>query len=178
MSADAQPPRRRSCTSRKLVYTLAALFSLDAFGGGFVVQSMLALWLYQTFGLSTATAGASVLLDRRCSRRFSYLVAVRIADRFGLVNTMVFTHLPSSLCLVAIPFVPSLAWSIVLLLHPQRAVADGRADAQLVRDGDRPARRARRRGERHVGAAEPRVGGRVPSSRATCSACRRSDGRS
>lgn len=100
--------------SRKIVYTLAALFSLDAFGGGFVVQSMVALWLYQRFGLSPAAAGA-VFFWTGVLTAFSYLVAVRIADRIGLVNTMVFTHLPSSLCLIAIPFMPQLGWAIALL---------------------------------------------------------------
>jgi len=101
--------------SKGKVYALAALFSLDAFGGGFVVQSMLALWLYQRFDLSLATAG-TLFFWTGVLTAFSYLVAVRIANRFGLVNTMVFTHIPSSLCLVAIPFVPSLAGVVALLL--------------------------------------------------------------
>lgn len=100
--------------SKKAVYTLAALFSLDAFGGGFVVQSMVALWLFQRFGLSLAAAGA-VFFWTGLLTAFSYLVAVRIADRIGLVNTMVFTHLPSSLCLIAIPFMPDLSYAIALL---------------------------------------------------------------
>lgn len=100
--------------SKKIVYTLAALFSLDAFGGGLVVQSMLALWLYQTFSLGVADA-ANIFFWTGVLTAFSYLVAVRLANRFGLVNTMVFTHLPANLCLVAIPFVPSLAWVIALL---------------------------------------------------------------
>lgn len=100
--------------SRKIVYLLAALFSLDAFGGGFVVQSMVALWLYQRFDLSVGTA-ATIFFWTGVLTAASYLVAVRLADRFGLVNTMVFTHLPANLCLVAIPFVPDLSWVIVLL---------------------------------------------------------------
>ena len=101
--------------SKRNVYTLAALFSLDAFGGGLVVQSMLALWLYERFDLSLATAG-TLFFWTGVLTAFSYLVAVRIANRFGLVNTMVFTHLPSSVCLIAIPFVPSLAGVVALLL--------------------------------------------------------------
>jgi MFS family permease len=100
--------------SKKTVYTLAALFSLDAFAGGFVVQSMVALWLYQRFGMSPAAAGA-VFFWTGVLSAVSYLVAVRIANRFGLVNTMVFTHLPSSLCLILIPFVPELSYAIALL---------------------------------------------------------------
>jgi MFS family permease len=100
--------------SKKMVYTLAALFSLDAFGGGFVVQSMLALWLYQTFALSLAAAG-TLFFWTGILTAASYLVAVRIANRIGLVNTMVFTHIPSSLCLIAIPFMPELHYVIALL---------------------------------------------------------------
>ena len=100
--------------SRKAVYTLAALFSLDAFAGGFVVQSMVALWLYQRFGMSMATAGV-VFFWTGVLTAGSYLVAVRIAGRFGLVNTMVFTHIPSSLCLILLPFAPGLGYAIALL---------------------------------------------------------------
>ena len=146
---DRWPPassarRRRSARRSASVYTLAALFSLDAFGGGFVVQSMLALWLYQRFDLSLATPG-TIFFWTGVLTAFSYLVAVRIADRIGLVNTMVFTHLPANLCLIAIPFVPDLARRRRAAAGAQRAVADGRADAQLLRDGDRDAGRARRR---------------------------------
>ena len=101
--------------SKRKVYTLAALFSLDAFGGGLIVQSMLALWLYQRFDLSLATA-ATLFFWTGVLTAFSYLVAVRIANRIGLVNTMVYTHIPSSLCLIAIPFVPNLAGVVALLL--------------------------------------------------------------
>jgi MFS family permease len=107
----AEPLRK----SRAIVLTLAALFSLDAFAGGFVVQSLLALWLYQRFGLSLAATGAIFFWTGVLSAG-SYLVAVRISKRIGLVNTMVFTHLPSSLCLVLIPFTQTLAPAIVLLL--------------------------------------------------------------
>ena len=115
LSADAQEATAPLIHSKTKVYTLAALFSLDAFGGGFIVQSMVALWLYQTFSLSIAAAG-TLFFWTGVLTSFSYLVATRIAQRWGLVNTMVFTHLPSSLCLVAIPFVPSLGYVIVLLL--------------------------------------------------------------
>jgi MFS family permease len=100
--------------SKGRVYTLAALFSLDAFGGGLVVQSMVALWLYQRHGLSTATTGTIFFVTGILSA-ISFIVAVRIAERIGLVNTMVFTHIPANLCLAAIPFVDSLAVVVVLL---------------------------------------------------------------
>lgn len=101
--------------SKRAVYTLAALFSLDAFGGGFVVQSMVALWLYQRFEVSLATTATIFFVTGLCSA-FSYLVAVRVARRIGLVNTMVFTHLPANLCLVAIPFMPDVVYVVALLL--------------------------------------------------------------
>ncbi|HYF18324.1 MAG TPA: MFS transporter [Ramlibacter sp.] len=100
--------------SRRRVLLLAGLFSLDAFGGGFVVQSLLALWLYQRFGLSTEAAGA-IFFWTGVLTALSYLVAARLANRIGLVRTMVFTHLPSSVCLIAIPFCNDLAWAVVLL---------------------------------------------------------------
>lgn len=101
--------------SKRIVYSLAALFSLDSFGGGFVVQSMVALWLYQQFDLSTATAGTIFFWSGILSA-FSYLLAVRIAKRIGLVNTMVFTHLPANVFLILVPFMPTLTWAVVLLL--------------------------------------------------------------
>lgn len=101
--------------SRRRVYVLAGLFSLDAFGGGFLVQSLIALWLYQRFGLSLQAAG-SLFFWTGVLTALSYLVAVRIASRIGLVRTMVYTHLPSSLCLLAIPFCTELSSAIALLL--------------------------------------------------------------
>jgi predicted MFS family arabinose efflux permease len=101
--------------SRSTVLTLAALFSLDAFGGGLVVQSLLALWLYQRFGLSLATTGALFFWFGVLSA-FSYFAAAWISERIGLVNTMVFTHLPANLCLALAPFAPDLQWTLTLLL--------------------------------------------------------------
>jgi MFS family permease len=101
--------------SRRRVYALAALFSVDAFGGGFLVQSLIALWLFQRFGLSIEAAG-TLFFWAGVLTAFSYLVAARIAERIGLVRTMVYTHLPSSLCLLALPFCSELSWVIALLL--------------------------------------------------------------
>jgi len=101
--------------SRRLVYGLAALFGMDSFGTGFLVQSLLALWLYQSFQISVTTAAAILFWSGVCSA-ISYLVAVPIAKRIGLINTMVFTHLPSNLFLILIPFAPDLATAIGLLL--------------------------------------------------------------
>ncbi len=100
--------------SKARVYTLAALFSVDAFAGGLVVQSMVALWLFQRYGLSLAQAGAIFFWTGVLSAG-SFLVAVRIANRIGLVNTMVFTHIPSSVCLILIPFTDNLHVALALL---------------------------------------------------------------
>jgi MFS family permease len=101
--------------SRQLVYRMAALFGMDSFGTGFLVQSLLALWLYQTFAISVTTAASILFWSGICSA-ISYLVAVPIAARIGLINTMVFTHLPSNIMLILIPFAPDLATAISLLL--------------------------------------------------------------
>jgi MFS family permease len=111
----AGPVKQPLGPSRNIVLTLAALFSLDSFGGGFFVQSLLALWLFDRFGLSLAMA-ASFFFWSGVLTAGSYLVAVRIAGRIGLVNTMVFTHIPSSLCIIAVPFVPQLGIVLALLL--------------------------------------------------------------
>lgn len=100
--------------SRRRVHGLAALFALDSFGGGFVINSLLALWLSERFGLEVATVGAVFFVTGLCSA-VSYFAAVPLARRFGLVNTMVFTHLPSSLLLVATAFAPNAAAAFVLL---------------------------------------------------------------
>jgi MFS family permease len=101
--------------SKGIVYRLAALFSLDAFGGGFVVQSLLALWLFERFDLSTATAG-TIFFWMGLASAASFLAAVPLAARIGLINTMVFTHLPSNLFLILVPFMPTLPLAILFLL--------------------------------------------------------------
>jgi len=101
--------------SRRLVYGMAALFGMDSFGTGFLVQSLLALWLYQRFSISVAIAASILFWTSICSA-ISYLVAVPIAARIGLINTMVFTHLPSNVLLILIPFAPDLVSAIGLLL--------------------------------------------------------------
>jgi MFS family permease len=101
--------------SRKVVFRLAALFSLDSFGSGFFIQSLLALWLFDRFGLSVA-ATAQIFFCMGILSALSYLAAVPIARRIGLVNTMVFTHLPANLCLMAVPFAPTLPVAIALLM--------------------------------------------------------------
>ena len=101
--------------SKRLVYGLAALFGMDSFGTGFLVQSLLALWLYQRFQISVTAAAAILFWSGICSA-VSYLIAVPIAARIGLINTMVFTHLPSNILLALVPFAPNLTVAIALLL--------------------------------------------------------------
>ncbi len=92
---DARPKAEPLGPSRGIVYRLAALFSIDAFAGGLLVQSLLALWLFQTFGISV-TAAAGIFFWTSLLSGLSYLAAVPIAERIGLLRTMVFTHLPSN----------------------------------------------------------------------------------
>lgn len=101
--------------SQKVVFKLAALFSLDAFAGGFVVQSLLALWFHMRFGLTPAVLGA-IFFGANILAGVSGLSAAWVARKIGLINTMVFTHLPSNILLILVPFVPSLALAITLLL--------------------------------------------------------------
>jgi MFS family permease len=101
--------------SRGTVYKLAALFSLDSFAGGFAVQSLLALWLFERFELSLAAASVFFFWSNVLAA-FSYPVAARLAQRIGLINTMAFTHIPSSICLILAAFSSSLTVVIVLLL--------------------------------------------------------------
>jgi MFS family permease len=101
--------------SKRIVYGLAALFGMDSFGTGFLVQSLLALWLYQRFQISVTTAASVLFWSSLCSA-ISYLIAVPIAERVGLINTMVFTHLPSNIFLILLPFAPNITTAIALLL--------------------------------------------------------------
>ena len=100
-----EAPKAPLQQSRRLVYGMAALFGMDSFGTGFLVQSLLALWLYQAFQVSVTTAAAILFWSGFCSA-LSYLVAVPIAARIGLINTMVFTHLPSNILLDPDPLRP------------------------------------------------------------------------
>ena len=94
---------------------LAGLFALDSFGGGFVVQAFVAYWLAQRFGASLGVVGV-VFFAVGVLQTGSFLVAPRLAERFGLLHTMVFTHLPSNVLLAAIAFAPTLGIAVALLL--------------------------------------------------------------
>lgn len=101
--------------SRGIVVRLAALFSVDSFAGGLVVNSLLALWLFKRFDLSLAAAGTFFFWAGLLTA-ISQLLAPRLARRIGLLNTMVFTHIPASLCLIGAAFAPGLETALGLLL--------------------------------------------------------------
>ncbi|HET9782687.1 MAG TPA: MFS transporter [Candidatus Dormibacteraeota bacterium] len=94
---------------------LASLFALDSLGGGFVANAVIAYWLHVRFGVPAASLGP-VFAGIAILQSFSYEVSGRLADRFGLINTMVFTHLPSNLLLLLVPFSPTFGWAVALLL--------------------------------------------------------------
>jgi MFS family permease len=100
--------------SKRMVFKLAALFSLDSFAGGFAVQSLLALWLFERFQLSVTAAG-TIFFWVGILSALSQLFSARVAARFGLINTMVFTHLPSSVFLILVPFMPTLPLALTFL---------------------------------------------------------------
>ena len=101
--------------SRVIVYRLAALFSIDSFGGGFVIQSLLALWLFRRFNLSVQTAGAFFFAAGLLGS-FSQFISAALAARFGRINTMVFSHLPSNAMLIIAALVPTPALAMGFLL--------------------------------------------------------------
>jgi len=94
---------------------LAALFALDSLGGGFVANAVIAYWLHVRFGADASLLGP-VFAAVAVLQAVSYEASGRLSSRFGLVNTMVFTHLPSNVLLLLVPFSPSLSWAIGLLL--------------------------------------------------------------
>jgi MFS family permease len=110
------PPRNRLGLHRSkgIVLKLSALFGLDAFAGGFVVQSIVAYWFHVRFGVEPAALGA-IFFGANVFAGISALAAAWVAARVGLVNTMVFTHLPSNILLMLIPLMPSLPLAIVVL---------------------------------------------------------------
>jgi MFS family permease len=100
--------------SRGIVLKLSALFGLDAFAGGFVVQSLVAYWFHLRFGVEPATLGG-ILFGTNILAGISALAAAWVAERIGLVNTMVFTHLPSNVLLMLVPLMPNLSLAIFVL---------------------------------------------------------------
>jgi MFS family permease len=107
--------------SRGVVLRLSGLFALDAFAGGFIVQSFVAWWLHRKFGAGEGLIGA-IFLGANVLAGLSALSAASLARRFGLVNTMVFTHLPSNLLLLLVPFMPTL-WLAVAVLFARFSIS-------------------------------------------------------
>ncbi len=101
--------------SQKVVFKLSSLFALDAFAGGLIVQSMFAYWFYVRFNVDAGTLG-SIFFGANILAGISALLAVRIANKIGLINTMVFTHIPSNILLILVPLMPTLPLAIGLLL--------------------------------------------------------------
>jgi MFS family permease len=101
--------------SRGVIFRLSGLFALDAFGGGFVVQSFAAYWFYLRYGVSPAALGG-IFFGANVLAGISALLATRLASRIGLVKTMVFTHLPSNILLFLVPLMPNLRLAIAVLL--------------------------------------------------------------
>jgi MFS family permease len=113
--ADESRPAVPLGPSRSIVWKLASLFSVDAFAGGLVVNALLALWLFERFGMSLTAAGAFFFWSGLFSAA-SQLAAPALAQRIGLINTMVFTHIPASLCLIAAAFASNMHVALGLLL--------------------------------------------------------------
>lgn len=113
------PPVKSSAlgigASRPVVIRLSGLFALDAFGGGFVIQSFAAYWFYVRFGVHPAGLGG-IFFGANVLAGVSALLASRLASRIGLVKTMVFTHLPSNILLILVPLMPNVRLAIVALL--------------------------------------------------------------
>jgi len=117
LSADDGIARRLGlgARSRGIVARLSLLFSLDAFGGGFIPQSLMAYWFHLHYGVEPALLGG-IFFGANLLAAVSSLSASRFAARFGLINTMVFTHLPSNVLLILVPLMPNLALAIAVLL--------------------------------------------------------------
>jgi len=115
-SAKVLLPRRLGLhQSRKVVIRLSALFALDAFAGGFIVQSLLAYWFRMRWGVEPAVLG-SIFFGANILAGISALSAARIAARVGLINTMVFTHIPSNILLIFVPLMPNFPLAVAVLL--------------------------------------------------------------
>jgi MFS family permease len=118
LPADRPPAQPSLHASQGIVLRLSALFGLDALAGGLVIQSLIAYWLHLRWGAGPALLGP-VFLAIGLVQATSFLAAGKLASRIGLINTMVFTHLPSNVLLMLVPVAPSLGWAIVLLLARQ-----------------------------------------------------------
>ncbi len=101
--------------SKSVVMRLSALFALDAFAGGLILQSMISYWFHVKFGVDSGTLG-SIFFGANILAGISALLAVKVANKFGLINTMVFTHIPSNILLMLVPLIPNLPLAIGVFL--------------------------------------------------------------
>ena len=139
--SDRAPPQRLSPSSRPVVVKFAALSGLDSLGGGFLTTALLSYWFFRRFGVDEALLGP-LFFAVRVLNGLSHLGAAWLAKRIGLVNTMVWTHLPSSLLLMTVPIAPNLLVAIVLFLVRESLVEMDVPTRQsyivaVVRDGER-----------------------------------------
>jgi MFS family permease len=119
-SSETFTPARRDArfglhSSRGIVLKLSGLFAMDAFGGGFILDTLTALWFHYRFDADVATLG-TILFAANLLAGLSGPAAARLAKRFGLLNTMVLTHVPSNVLLLLVPFMPTLPWAVAVLL--------------------------------------------------------------
>ena len=117
LPAKGSPLKQLSPKSRSIVGKLSLLFSLDSFAGGFVIQSIISFWFFTRFGIDLTTLSI-VFAVAGVLTAFSYIIATKIADKIGLINTMVFTHIPANVLLVLLAFAPT--FPIALGLHLAR----------------------------------------------------------
>ncbi|MGZ8496744.1 MAG: MFS transporter, partial [Candidatus Binatia bacterium] len=123
LSPEVEAPKRTRLSARQLglqksrgiVIKLAGLFALDAFAGAFIVQSIVAYWFYLRYQTDLNTLGG-IFFGTNILAALSFLAAPAIARRFGLLNTMVFTHLPSNILLLLVPLMPNVDWAVAVLL--------------------------------------------------------------
>jgi MFS family permease len=101
--------------SKQIVGKLSSLFALDSFAGGFVIQSIVSLWFFTKFGVDLTTL-SYIFSVAGVLTAFSYLAAAKIADRIGLINTMVFTHIPSNILIILVAFAPTFPLAVALYL--------------------------------------------------------------
>ena len=101
--------------SKQIIGKLSCLFAVDSFAGGFIIQSIVSLWFFTKFGVELTTL-SYIFSITGVLTAFSFLVAAKIADRIGLINTMVFTHIPSNILLILVAFAPTLPLAVAFYL--------------------------------------------------------------
>ena len=109
------PTNALSKKSKRIIWKISSLFSLDSFAGGFVIQSIVSLWFFTRFDVDLTTISIIFSIGGVLTA-FSFIIATKLADRIGLINTMVFTHIPSNLLLIAIAFVPTFYMALIFYL--------------------------------------------------------------